>query len=219
MQVNIPDFKSTLQALFFDERAMRAVAEDVTDSVKEWYAKLPEDWFDNPDPFPDRTPRHAGTRSFMYPLSESWEYEIKDNTLSLNFKHARTKNGSTSNWGLRLQQYGSKDLPGGEIRPVNKKALTIPVTADARGKTVRDFQAQYGRKLFKVGKDDGHKLGTLVWEDPAGDLKAAYVLRKSSHVKPLKERRGHDALPSNEQLQEWAAKSYSIFLKTLQYLD
>ena len=215
MQVEISNFQRTLQALFFDERAMRAVAEDVTDSIKEWYAQLPEDWFDNPDPFPDGTPRHAGTCNFMNPLSENWEYELDENGLgfSVNFKTFRTKNGTRSNWGLRLQQLG------GWIRPVKKKALTIPVTADARGKTVREFQAQYGRKLFKVGKEDGHKLGTLVWEDPAGDLKAAYVLRKSSYVKPLKERRGHDALPSNEQLQQWAAKSYSIFLKTLQYLD
>lgn len=213
MQVNIPDFKSTLQALFFGEKGKEFIAQNTVKSIQSWYQDLPEDWFDNPDPFPDGTPRHAGARSFMYPLGTSWEYEVDNNTLSFNFKHTRNKNGSTSNWGLRLQQLG------GWIRPVKKKALTIPVTADARGKTVREFQAQYGRKLFKVGKDDGHKLGTLVWEDPAGDLKAAYVLRKSSYVKPLKERRGHDALPSNEQLQEWAAQHYADFLYSIEYLD
>lgn len=209
MQVDIPDFRAKVSALFFNEQVLEAVASDVTSSVREWYAELPEDWFDNPAPFPDGTPRHAGARSFMYPLSESWEYQIAENGLgfSVNFMKFRTQDGTRSNWGLRLQQFG------GWIRPVKKKVLTIPVTADARGKTAREFQAEYGRKLFAVGKEDGQKLGTLVWEDPAGDLNAAYVLRKSAYVKPLKERRGHDAIPSEKQLQEWAAKSYSNYLK------
>ena len=214
MQIPIDKFRERIQALFFGKAGLEFVAAETRNSVQAWYQSLPEDWFDNKDPFPDGTPRHAGVRTFMMPLGTSWEWEIENNSFSLNFKHARTKNGdTTSNWGLRLQQYG------GWIRPVKKKALTIPVTADARGKTVRQFQADYGRKLFAVGKEDGQKLGTLVWEDPAGELHAAYVLRKSSYVKPLKERRGHDALPSKVQLQTWAAKAYSDFLYAIEYID
>jgi hypothetical protein len=214
MQIPIEQFRERMQALFFNEQVLDFVATEVTDNVKEWYTDLPENWFDNPDPFPDGTPRHAGARSWMYPLSESWEYELQQNGFSVNFKHSKAKDGSsTSNWGLRLQQYG------GWIRPVKKKALTIPVTADARGKTVREFQTTYGRKLFKVGKNDGQKLGTLVWEDPAGELHAAYVLRKSSYVKPLKQRRGHDAIPSGQQLQDWAAKAYQTFLNNIEHFS
>ena len=201
--------------MFFNEQVLEFVASEVKDSVQDWYKDLPEDWFDNKKPFPDGTPRHAGARRFMYPLGESWEYALEKNGFSLNFKHSASKNGSTSNWGLRLQQYGSAGLPGGVIRPAKKKALTIPVTADARNKTVREFQATYSRKLFKVGKDDGQKLGTLVWKDPAGELHAAYVLRKSSKVPSLKQRRGHDAIPSKTQLQEWAATSYSTYLNNI----
>lgn len=213
MQVAIPDFTSKMRELFFGEKGKEFIAQNMVKSIQSWYESLPEDWFDNPDPFPDGTPRHAGVRTFMKPLGTSWGYELNEHGFSLNFAHARNKNGSTSNWGLRLQQYG------GWIRPVKKKALTIPVTADARGKTVDIFQTYYNRKLFKVGNDDGQKLGTLVWEDPAGDLHAAYVLRKSSYVKPLKERRGHDALPSNEQLQQWAAQHYEDFLYAVEYIE
>lgn len=211
MQVAINQFAQRLQALFFNDEVMDFIAHETRNDVQEWYRSLPEDWFDNPEPFPDGTPRHAGVRTFMYPLGTSWEYSTEGNKLSLLFKHARKQDGSTtSNWGLRLQQFG------GTIRPVKRRALTIPVTADARGKTVRAFQAQYGRKLFTVGKAEGQKLGTLVWEDPTGELHAAYVLRASSYVPPLKQRRGHDALPSVQQLQEWSAKHYANFLK---YID
>lgn len=219
MEVSIPDFAVRLQALFFGEKGKEFIAQNTVKSIQGWYQSLPEDWFDNPDAFPDGTPRHAGARSFMYPLGTSWNYELEGDRFSFEFKHGRRSAGGTSNWGLRLQQYGTAGLPNGAIVPVKKKALTLPVTAEARGKTVREFQVEYGRKLFKVGKDDGFKLGTLVWEDPEGELHAAYVLRKRAEVKPLKERRGHDALPSEEQLQEWAAKHYADFLYSIEYID
>jgi hypothetical protein len=212
MRLSIEEFASKFSALLFGEEGRKYIAHNTRQSIQSWYAHLPEDWFDNKEPFPDGTPRHAGARTFMHPLSTSWEYELTDAGFNLNFKHARTKDGSSSNWGLRLQQFG------GWIRPVKKKALTIPVTEDARGKTVRAFQVHYGRKLFKVGNAEGEKIGTLAWEDPAGDLHAAYVLRKSSYVKPLKDRRGHDAVPSQSQLKEWAAKHYTNFIKALEYI-
>ena len=213
MKVGISQFRQRVGVLFFGEgdRMMKFVAKHTKDDLQKWYGSLPEDWFDNPEPFPDRTPRHAGVRSFMAPLSTSWKVEMGKNGFSLNFAEERKVEGKASSaWGLRLQQYG------GIIRPVEKKALTIPVTAEARGRTARQFQMETGRNLFCVKKKDAQDpshIGSLVWEDPGGDLHAAYVLRKSAEVKPLRERRGHDAIPNAKQLGDWAADSYLKFVK------
>lgn len=213
MKVAIDQFQQRVQALFFGEsdRMLQFVSKHTKDGLQRWYASLPEDWFDNPNPFPDGTPRHAGARTFMKPLSTAWKIAVEQNGFSLIFDEERKVEGKASSaWGLRLQQYG------GVIRPVEKKALTIPVTADARGRTARQFEQATGKKLFVVkGKEnkDPQHIGSLVWEDPGGELHAAFVLRKSADVKPLRERRGHDALPSQEQLGKWAANSYLKFLK------
>lgn len=210
LTVSADTFQGRLLPLLFGPEAFERIAYLTKESVQQWYASLPADWFDNPEPFPDRTPRHAGVRTFMYPLTTSWIEEADKDGFSIQFKEKRKADGSTSsNWGLRLQQYG------GTITPKKKRALTIPVTAEARGKSARQFVQDTGRKLFAVGKKEGDKAGTLVWEDPAGDLHAAYVLRTRSEVPPLKERRGHDAIPSDEQLSEWAGKAFSLYLKTI----
>lgn len=206
--VTLDNFEQRFTSALLGE-AMPFVAEITQQKVQHWYAKLPQDWFDNPDPFPDGTPRHAGARTFMQPLKSSWEKETDDKSFTIFFKRKRTEDGSTSNWGLRLQQYG------GVIKPVKRKALTIPVTADARGKRVSTFEKYYDRKLFLVGKDKGKGEGTLVWEDPGGELHAAYVLRKSASVKPLRERRGHDAIPSEKEIAGWAKNA---FIKRLKHL-
>lgn len=212
--VTLERFSQRFSEALYGE-ALPFVAELTRQKVQHWYAKLPQDWFDNPEPFPDGTPRHAGARTFMQPLKSSWEKETDDKSFTIFFKRKRTDEGSTSNWGLRLQQYGSAGLPGGVIKPVKRKALTIPVTADARGKRVSTFQKYYNRKLFLVGKDKGKGEGTLVWEDPGGELHAAYVLRKSASVKPLRERRGHDAIPSSQEIGVWASDA---FIKRLKFL-
>lgn len=211
MEVNVDQFTSKIKLLFFNEKAMDFVARGTRNSLHEWYADLPEDWFDNPEPFPDGTPRHGGTRSFMEPLKTAWQYSITDAGFHLTFDEKRKEAGKASqNWGLALQQYGDT------ITPVEKKALTIPVTAEARKRSVKMYQEATGHKLFAVkrkdAKDPSH-VGSLVWEDPMGELHAAYVLRTRAEVKPLKERRGHDALPSSESLTEWAVKAYNLYLK------
>lgn len=187
------------------------VARHTRDRLHKWYGSLPEDWFDNPNPFHDGTPRHDGKRSFMLPLSTKWKTAVSENGFELIFDEQRKQEGRASSaWGLRLQQYGET------IKPVEKKALTIPVTADARTRTVKQFEMATGKNLFAVKKreaKDPNHIGSLVWADPAGELHAAYVLRKSAKVKPLRERRGHDAIPSAEQLGEWAAASYLEFIK------
>lgn len=209
--VELKDFFDTLGGTTYPEKATRFVGKLTRQELCKWYARLPENWFDNPEPFPDGTSRRSNTRTFMYPLSTAWVDVMEDMGFSLQFKKNR-KDGSP--WGLRLQQYGSDDLPGGAIRPTKRKALTIPVTQEARGRRVKEFEVETGRNLFVVGKESGEKLGTLVWEDEdTGKLHAAYVLRKSSHVPSLKERRGHDALPADKELAGWAAKAYVKFFK------
>lgn len=206
--VTLGDLEKRLLSL--STNAMPDVARETRNRVQLWYAKLPADWFDNPEPFEDGTPRHAGARTFMQPLKSGWQFELGGSSgFSVFFKHKRTEQGSMSNWGLRLQQYG------GIIKPVKRKALTIPVTADARGKRVKTFQSYYNRKLFLVGKDKAQGQGTLMWEDPAGELHAAYVLRRSAKVPSLRERRGHDAIPSEQELAGWAKEA---FINRLQYI-
>lgn len=212
MEININQFTDKIKTLFLSEKAMEFVAHGTLNSLHEWYANLPDDWFDNPKPFPDGTPRHAGARSFKAPLSTAWEYSIRDAGFNITFDEKRQVEGkATQNWGLTLQQYGDT------ITPVEKKALTIPVTAEARTRTAKMYQNATGHKLFAVkrkdAKDPSH-IGSLVWEDPMGELHAAYVLRTRAEVKPLKERRGHDALPSNEQLTDWSVEAYNLFFKT-----
>ena len=212
MEIKITNFRERISALFFSDDVLKNVAEGVRNQIHSWYAHLPEDWFDNPEPFPDGTPRHAGKRTFMAPLSTSWKYELQDNGFNVYFMNQRPDG---SNWGLRLQQYG------GEITPKKKRALTIPVTAEAKGRSARQFTADTGKNLFMVKGEAAKKnpdvIGSLVWEDPMGDLHAAYVLRKRSEVPPLKKRRGHDAIPSNEQLSDWAVQAYNNFLKYSDY--
>ena len=213
MKVEIDQFRQRVQALFFGEgdSMLKYVAEFTRDRLHKWYGSLPNDWFDNPQPFPDGTPRHEGVRTFMIPLSTAWKYAVAENGFELTFDEKRKVPGRGSTvWGLRLQQYGQV------IKPVGKKALTIPVTAEARGRTAQMFEQATGHKLFVVKKreaKDPNHIGSLVWEDPCGVLHAAFVLRKSADVKPLRERRGHDAIPSAEQLGKWAADSYLKYLK------
>lgn len=207
--VDLADFFVAVGTDGFPERALRFVGRMTRNELQKWYAKLPEDWFDNPEPFPDGTSRRSGKRTFMFPLSNSWQDVLAGEGFELQFKKSRE---GGSGWGLRLQQYGSEGLPGGVIRPKKKKALTIPVTGEARGRRVKEFEVATGHRLFKVGKERGVDLGTLVWEDEAtGELHAAYVLRKSSRVPSLKERRGHDALPEDRELGAWAARAYVKF--------
>lgn len=201
-EITIGAFKQRLEKVFFGY-AQSIVARDTRNKVQLWYSKLPQDWFDSTEEtFPDGTPRHGGVRTFMQPLKSSWQYKAEKTGFSVFFNHNRRENGSTSNWGLRLQQYG------GTITPKNKRALTIPVTAEARGMRAATFEKKYNRNLFVVGANREQGEGTLAWGDEAGKLHAAFVLRKKSVVKSLRERRGHDAIPSEKDLVEWASEAF-----------
>lgn len=212
LELTLDEFDKRIRQVLLDDDALKDVARLTRDDVHKWYRDLPEDYFDNPEPYPDGTPRHGRARSFMYPLTTAWQYETIENGFSVFFKHGR---GDSSYWGLRLQQYGSKDLPGGAITPVKKRALTIPVTSDAHGRSTREFEQATGKSLFLVGKEEGDKLGTLAYEDENGFLHAAYVLRTRSVVPSLKERRGYDAIPTHAQFAMWTKNNFVKSIKDI----
>lgn len=186
---------------------------EIVEAVKRWYVELPQDWFDNPNPFPDGTSRRNHPRRWMYQLTQGgegatagWHAESDGETLSVCFMNPDAEQVA---YGLRLHQYG------GVIEPKNVAALTIPITAEAQGVKAANFP----HELFVVSRedaqDDPDKIGTLVWEDENGMLHGAYVLRKRSEVPALKERRGHDALPSEGELAGYGDKAFSRGLETV----
>lgn len=188
-------------------RMSRSACTDVAEGVKEWYIDKPDDWFDNPDPFPDGTSRRERPRQWMAELTQGgmdartgWSAEMMHDGFRVSFMNPARDQVS---YGLRLQQYG------GTITPTRAKALTIPLTAEARGVRADKFP----RELFVVkgeaAKQDPEKVGTLVWRDEAGALHAAFALRKSAEVKPLKERRGHDAIPSEGELSALCKEAFA----------
>ena len=130
----------------------------------------------------------------MRALTRHWYHEVTaDGGFSLFFKSPRE---DSVPWGLRLQQYG------GVVVPRRKRALTIPVTAEARGVSAADFEQATGRRLFLLKGEDlePDEVGTLAYEGEDGRPHAAYKLRRRSEVPSLRKRRGHDALPSREEL-------------------
>lgn len=174
-------------------KAVKVASIGTQQAVGEWYAKLPEDYFDSGSTFPDGTGKHLRGRTFMFPLSTGWSVDaLTDSGFVLAFRHARD-NGSP--WGLRLHQYG------GTIRPKNARALTIPMTAEARGLRVAEFVTH--RALFKLGKK-GEAKGILAYRGADGAPHAAYALRGSAYVAPLRQRRGHDAVPGKKELADMA---------------
>lgn len=179
--------------------------QDMLDRVKDWYRALPADYFDNPAPFPDGTSRREGQRSFMRGLT-NWQLEPdSEGGFTLGFTNPQ-ENGVL--YGLRHHEYGS---PAEGVKPVKARALTIPLTAKAKGRRADEFEAQTGLELFLVKRHDNpdpELIGTLCWEDEQGALHAAYALRTRSHLAPLKERRGHPAVPTEESLGEFFSNAF-----------
>lgn len=179
--------------------------------VEAWYGKLPADWFDNPAPFPDGTSRREGARRFVRGLQRWQMQQDGRGAFLLWFENPDDKEKL---YGLRHQAFGS---PEGGVRPVKARALTIPLTAKAQGRTTAQFEAETGLELFVVRKRDNpdpELIGTLCWQDEVGALHAAYALRTRSHLAPLKERRGHEAYPDEEKLLEYfGSEFFNEFLK------
>lgn len=89
--------------------------------------------------------------------------------------------------GVALQYYG------GTVTPKTAKALTIPIAAEAHGKTVGDFKAA-GETIFRLKGSD------LLCRDVGGKPQPLFVLRQSATIRPHA-----DVLPTAEELQEAAA--------------
>ena len=194
MTVEHPDFTTMFSGATL-ARIVKRTAEESEKAMREWYAALPEDWFDNPEPFPDGTSRRLRPRRFMRALTRHWYHETDAaGGFSLFFKSPRE---DAMPWGLRLQQYG------GEIKPVKKRALTIPVTAEARGVSARRFEQVTGERLFLLKGEDlePDEIGTLGYEGEDGKFHAAYKLRRKSVVPSLLARRGHNAMPDVYELR------------------
>lgn len=194
MEVQHPDFSSAFSGGVL-ARIIRRTAEESEKAVKEWYAALPEDWFDNPEPYPDGTSRRLRPRRFMRALTRHWYHEVDEGGgFRLFFKSQRE---DSLPWGLRLQQMG------GTIVPKRKRALAIPVTGEARGVSPRRFEQVTGEKLFLLRGDDlePDEVGTLVYEGEDERIHAAYKLRRKSEVPSLLARRGHNAVPDVYELR------------------
>lgn len=202
IEVKLPDYP-LLEPAEKMRRAMKVTATGTQRALSAWYASLPADYFDSSNAaFPDGTSKRNRARSFMAALSSSWRAEeVNDSGFTLAFRHSRD-NGSP--WGLRLHQYG------GAIRPKQARALTIPMTAEARGMRVAEFVTH--RALFKIGRKGDATQGILAYREADGTPHAAYALRSSAYVAPLRQRRGHDAIPTKAQL---AAMARPYFLAAL----
>lgn len=66
-------------------------------------------------------------------------------------------------------------VQGGTIVPKHKKALTIPVSKEAYGRTAETLEHELGVKLFRVPSDFGE--GLLASAVKGGGIKVHYVLR------------------------------------------
>ncbi len=86
--------------------------------------------------------------------------------------------------GADLHNKGVHKHFGGIIRAKNKKALTIPITAEAKGKNAEELNID-GHNLFMLKKSkQGYTLGFLGYNDTAGNFHALFVLRKQVTQKP-----------------------------------
>lgn len=75
-------------------------------------------------------------------------YEVSDETVAVGVE------------GEELGAIAAHKQLGGEIKAKNKRALTIPITEEAKGKTVAEFEMG-GRPLFTVPGSDPRTIGIL----------------------------------------------------------
>ena len=68
---------------------------------------------------------------------------------------------------------------GGRIVPKRAKALTIPVSREAYGRTASTLEHEKGILLFVLGKPDGQKQGVLAELSRTRGIVVHYVLMKS----------------------------------------
>lgn len=84
-------------------------------------------------------------------------------------------------------------VEGGTIVPKRVRALTIPVSPEAYGRTAETLEHELGIKLFRVPSDLGNGVLAAAMKD--GRIKVHYALRRSVHQNPDPE-----ALPPTSSL-------------------
>jgi len=77
------------------------------------------------------------------------------------------------------KQFGGPIVP----KPGGARALTIPITDEARGKRAAEFEAG-GRDLFVLPRDQGDTVGILGYSDGRDTFHALFVLRRRVVQKP-----------------------------------
>lgn len=167
-------------------------------AIREWYQDKPENFFDGPNHPTEKA------RAFMRGVILGWMAgDATTDALHAIFKGA---NSDGVAYGLRLHQLG------GTIHPTQSQALAIPIASSAHGIRPFEFEHHLHRKLFLLkNRTEPEKIGTLAWSDENG-VHAAYALRKSAYIPPLKKRRGYDAIPSNAEITAMAREVLTDWL-------
>ncbi len=85
-------------------------------------------------------------------------------------------------YAANIKQYG------GEIRPKNARALTIPVSDEAKGKRAGEFEtggrSLFTRSVFLLPSDKAETIGVLGYSDEQNAFHPLFVLRTKSVQKP-----------------------------------
>lgn len=100
--------------------------------------------------------------------------------------------GSTVRLGIAHPHFAQK-LYGGVIRVKSARALTIPVTPEAYGKTTKEFQAATGLRLFRIKPHGKEWLATRL--KGAKEVTVQYLLKPS-----VNQAADPEALPDMEKL-------------------
>jgi len=105
--------------------------------------------------------RAKGGRRFWSDIARSVQMQsVSDDAVSVHTKHV----------AAAQKQFG------GVIKPKNRKALTIPIADEARGKRASDFE-RGGRELFVLPSDKADTTGVLGYTDGNDMFHALFVLR------------------------------------------
>jgi hypothetical protein len=141
-------------------------------------------------------------------LGEVLAEKLKENFQRKNAEPNRFNAGKTGFWGQvadatvvsRADESGATvsiskreaapHIFGGVIKPKEKRFLTIPLVAAARGETVASYQAKTGSELFRV------KGKFALFEKNGEELRAVYALRTSVTI-----RKDETAVPSDIALR------------------
>lgn len=105
--------------------------------------------------------------------------------------------GGMASLGVPHPGFAQK-LYGGVIRAKSARALTIPVTAEAYGKTTAEFEGATGLRLFFIKPNETGLLATRL--QGAQGITVQYVLKAS-----VSQEKDEEALPDGESMREMIA--------------